>query len=132
MMYMLDTDVISYLIRGASEKLRSKFMEQEPGNCILCSVVCAELEYGLKKKGSAEISARVHKFLEQMPMVDFDRACAEKYAEIRCTLEKKGTVIGNADMMIAASSLAVGAVFVTNNTRHFSRVKGLRTENWCL
>jgi hypothetical protein len=49
--------LLPYLIRGTSEKLRGKFMEQEPGNCILCSVVCAELECGLKKKGNAAISA---------------------------------------------------------------------------
>ncbi|MDR3172131.1 MAG: type II toxin-antitoxin system VapC family toxin [Treponema sp.] len=107
---MLDTDMISYLIRGTSEKLKNRFLKYQPEDFAVSSIVYAELAYGIKKKGSAEISAKVHQFLDQICVVDFDKICAEKYAEIRCDLESSGSIIGNADMMIAAAALATGIV----------------------
>jgi len=128
---MLDTDTVSFLVRGVPQKLREAFLRQDPDNLAISAVVCAEIAYGLRKKGSRALTERVNAFLDQLRVIDFDKDCAEKYAGIRCALESEGLSIGNTDMMIGASALSAGAVLVTNNAAHFSRIAGLWVENWC-
>jgi tRNA(fMet)-specific endonuclease VapC len=72
----------------------------------------------------------LEKFLEPLTIVDFDVTAAKFYAIIRAELESKGSVIGSNDLLIAAHALSLGLTLVTNNTKEFGRVSGLKLENW--
>ena len=129
-MYMLDTNIISYLVRGASMSLKKRFEREDPENLALSSIVYAEISYGLKKRGGNNIASRVHAFIDSMRVVDFDQAAADMYAKIRIELERPGTPLDNMDILIAASAASAGAVLVSHNTKHFSKIKGFKVEDW--
>jgi len=131
MLYMLDTNMCSYIIRDNPKGIFEKLKEIEKEHTVaLSSIVVSELLYGAKKRGSAKLSKIVSLFIEQFVIYDYDKASAQEYAKIRTTLEKKGQVIGVHDMLISAHALSVGANIVTNNTKEFKRVDGLSVENW--
>jgi tRNA(fMet)-specific endonuclease VapC len=130
MIYMFDTNIISYLIKGSSAALKDRVLAHEPGALAVSALVCAELFYGIKKKGSRVIEKKVHAFLDRIQKIDFDSRAAAAYAGIRTELEKTGMPLDNMDMLIAASALAVGAALVTHNVKHFSRITGLKVEDW--
>jgi tRNA(fMet)-specific endonuclease VapC len=131
MLYMLDTNMCSYIIRDNPKGVFEKLKEIEKKHTVaLSSIVVSELLYGAKKRESAKLGKIVSLFIEQFAIYDYDKASAQAYAKIRTALEKKGEVIGVHDMLISAHALSVGATIVTNNTKEFERVAGLSVENW--
>ena len=131
MLYMLDTNMCSYIIRDNPKGVFKKLKEIEQKHAIaLSSIVVSELLYGAKKRGSAKLIKVVSLFIDQFVIYDYDKASAHEYAKIRTTLEKKGQIIGVHDMLISAHALSLGATVVTNNTKEFERVDGLGIENW--
>ena len=131
MIYMLDTNICSYIIRNRPENVKKKLKEIEKLHEIaLSSIVASELLYGAYKKGSQKLIEVVKHFIDCFVIYDFDLKAAEEYALIRADLERKGIVIGAYDLQIAAHARALSAVLVTNNEREFLRVKGLKVENW--
>jgi tRNA(fMet)-specific endonuclease VapC len=133
---MLDTDTASYVIRGRSPGIEAKLREIAPAQLCVSAVTCAELMYGLKRVAAGHrLHVGVRRFLDLVQVMAWGREAAGFYADFRHLLTQEGLPIGDADMMIAAHALAVGAVLVTNNTRHFGRVAGgvaggLVVENW--
>jgi tRNA(fMet)-specific endonuclease VapC len=111
--------------------LKKRFEREDPENLALSSIVYAEISYGLKKRGGDNIVSRVHAFMDNLRIVDFDRAAADMYAKIRVELERSGDPLENMDMLIAASAMSAEAVLVSHNTKHFSKIKGLKVEDWC-
>ncbi len=131
MLYMLDTNMCSYIIRDNPKGVFKKLKEIEQKHTVaLSSIVVSELLYGAKKRGSAKLIKVVSLFIDQFVIYDYDKASAHEYAKIRTTLEKKGQIIGVHDMLISAHALSLGATVVTNNTKEFERVDGLSIENW--
>jgi tRNA(fMet)-specific endonuclease VapC len=129
--YMLDTDISSYIIRKRPEPVRARFREVESAQLCLSVVSEAELLYGVTAKGSPRaLASMVADFLRRLTILDWSRAAARHYADIRAKLESDGTPIGNMDLMIAAHARSTGAVLVTNNEKHFRRIPGLKVENW--
>ena len=128
--YILDTDISSYLIRGDHETVTKKFSELYD-SCAISSITAAELQYGARKRNNKQLTQKVKAFCDLVEIIPWDEDAAKAYAKLRVELETSGTPIGNIDMLIAASALARKAVFVTNNTEHFSRVKDLKLGNWC-
>ena len=94
--------------------------------------MAAELTYGVAKSQSARNRAALEMFLAPMDILPFDEKAIWVYGELRAELERLGQPIGALDTMIAAHALSRDAILVTNNTREFSRVAGLRLENWTL
>ena len=130
-LYMLDTDTCSYIIRerpiGVLEHFRKLAMEQ----ICISSVTYAELLYGVARSSSKRINRPiVDDFVRHLDAIDWDTAAAEQYGQIRADLEARGEPVGAMDMMIAAHAKSIRAVLVTNNQKHFSRIKGLKIENW--
>jgi tRNA(fMet)-specific endonuclease VapC len=126
---LLDTNIVVFYFKGMPSVV-ARILAMEGPELAIPSVVAYELEYGtLKAKGPRrkEILTRLLKDSVQVP---FDREAAHQAARIRIELEKHGSVIGPMDLLIAGTALSRGAVLVTNNTKEFSRVKGLRLEDW--
>ena len=129
--YMLDTDISSYLIRGDHPEVLEQLRKHLNEVCISC-ITEAELQYGAMKRGNRLLTQKVILFCDLIPCIDWTQATAKIYAEIRNDLEAQGTPIGSMDMMIAASALAENVTLITNNVAHFSKVKGLKIENWVM
>ena len=131
MLYLLDTDTASYVIRGAFPALDAKLAKVAPRDLAISVITRAELLFGLEKRGNPRGLARVvHAFLDRMSIPPWDNAAADIFAKLRARLERQGTPIGLADTMIGAHALALRAALVTNNQKHFRNVRGLTLENW--
>jgi tRNA(fMet)-specific endonuclease VapC len=130
-LYMLDTDSVSYLVRGKAPALDAHVASVSPKYLCISAVTRGELLYGLKLKDGAQRLARlIDQFLLRVQCLPWDEVAATHFASIAAELHKAGTRIGSMDAMIAGHAMATGAVLVTNNARHFSRVTGLTVENW--
>lgn len=127
--YMLDTDISSYLIRGDHPEVTDAFRQHFPDVCI-SAITAAELQYGAQKRKSQLLTRNVNAYCNLVPICEWTREAAETYAEMRVELEKHGTPVGSMDMLIAASAIAEGAILITNNIAHFSKIGKLRVENW--
>jgi tRNA(fMet)-specific endonuclease VapC len=130
MPFLLDTNILIAMSKqrpGLAERL-----EGIPAAAVLLSsVVVAEIEYGITKSGRRQHNRRVFDtLLSGFQVLPFDAAAARLYGPIRANLEKRGRLIGPYDLLIAAHARSVEAVLVTDNTKEFGRVAGLKIENW--
>ena len=132
MLHLLDTDTVSYLIKGKSPAIEAKLAELMPSMVCISVMTRAELQYGLKRLPTDHrLHLAVRQFLKIVRVLSWDSDAADWYAEIRHQLISTGQPIGELDMMIAAHALSVGAVLVTNNSRHYERIKApLILANW--
>ena len=126
---MLDTNIVSDLIRNPSGRAAERARATSDGICVSV-VVAAELRYGCAKRDSPQLKRRVEAFLSEVPVVPFDVPADKAYGHIRAELEAAGTPIGSNDLLIAAHASAAGATLVTANLAEFQRVPGLIMENW--
>jgi len=128
--YLLDTNILSDLIHHP-DGLVARRVEQVGQKEIFTSIiVAAELRYGCAKKGSSKLLERVQGLLETIPVLSLDMPTDAQYGLIRAELEAAGQPIGMNDLLIASHALALGLTLVTGNTSEFSRVRGLKVENW--
>jgi tRNA(fMet)-specific endonuclease VapC len=128
--YLLDTNILSDLIRHP-DGLVARRVEQVGQKEIFTSIiVAAELRYGCAKKGSSKLLERVQGLLETIPVLSLDMPSDAQYGLIRAELEAAGQPIGMNDLLIASHALALGLTLVTDKTSEFSRVRGLKVENW--
>jgi tRNA(fMet)-specific endonuclease VapC len=128
--YLLDTNICIYVINSRPREVLDRFKNESMGSIGISSVSAAELAYGVAKSGSARNREALAMFLAPLDVLPFDEAAIWHYGKLRSDLEKRGEPIGALDTLIAAHALATDTILVTNNTREFSRVKGLRLENW--
>lgn len=131
MTYMLDTNIISYIIRDRDFALIDKFESICDEEVLaISSITVAELYYGVKKRKNKRLELAVREFLMPLVILPFDEKAANFYGEIRDYLESRGKIIGAYDLLIAAHAISVDAVLVTNNVREFKRVRKLKIEDW--
>lgn len=128
--YLLDTNVLSDLIRNPSGRAIQRIRALRETELCTSVIVAAELRYGCAKKGSPELTRRVEALLTVLPVISFEAPADRYYGRVRAELEASGQLIGQNDLLIAAHALALGATIVTANDREFRRVAGLRVENW--
>ncbi|WP_396268564.1 type II toxin-antitoxin system VapC family toxin [Ideonella sp.] len=129
-MILLDTNICIYIINTKPAKVLARFKQYRLGEVGLCSVVAAELAFGVAKSGSTRNRQALEMFLAPLSILPFDEAAVWTYADLRAALERKGSPIGSLDTLIAAHALSLGATLVTNNTREFAKVPGLLLDNW--
>lgn len=133
MRYMLDTNICIHVIKNRPETVIQNFLKHEPTELCISSITYAELMHGVEKSQDAERNrVAMMLFLSPISILEFDNYAAEEYGKIRADLERKGTLIGPMDMLIAAHARSEGLVLVTNNTREFNRVEDLHVENWTI
>ena len=130
-MFLLDTNACIKILNDTSSALVARVRSLHPSELQLSTVVKAELLYGARKSAKPAENLRVlAKFFEPFRSIAFDDACSEQYGLIRAELERFGIPIGPYDMMIAATAIAHEVTLVTHNTSEFSRVPGLKWDDW--
>jgi len=131
MRYLLDTNICIYLIKNRPLAVLEGFRQHSPQDVAISTITLFELQYGIEKSQYRERSeAALAKFLLPLNLIDLDRSSALDAAVIRAQLEKKGMPIGPYDLLIAGLARSRDWILVTNNEREFSRVDGLKIENW--
>ncbi len=127
--YMLDADSVGYAIRGEGQ-VAARLLEHQPSEVCISSITLAELKFGAEAKRSQRLQRSIRGFLKDVAVVPFDQAAADRFALVAAALARRGEPIGTFDTLVSAHALSLGLAVVTNNTKHFSRVPGLKVENW--
>ena len=131
MIFMLDTDICIYIIKRKPVSVLKRLESLKPGQLAMSAITFAELMNGAKKSQHIEANlAKLNALGELLDIRPFDKQAAVSYGDVRSALEKKGETIGGNDLLIAAHALSLGWTLVTNNEREFSRVEGLKIDNW--
>ena len=128
--YMLDTNIVSDLIRNPRGKAAKRIAKIGEDNICTSIIVAAELRYGCAKSGSKRLLKAVEDLLGEINVLPFEVPADTEYGGIRAELEAAGKPIGGDDLLIAAHAYATGATIVTANTGEFKRILGLNVENW--
>ncbi len=129
MQYMLDTNIVSAMVRDPRGKVFERLLDVGEENAFISIITHGEIWYGVKKNGSEELSQKVSAVTRRLYVAPLQLPADQRYAEIRLAL-RQGKNIGPNDLWIAAHAVALDAVLVTANEREFSRVPGLKVENW--
>jgi len=127
--YMLDTDTISFALRGVGE-VAKHIHAHAPSELCLSALSLAELRFGAEKRRSKRLHSLIDAFVGPLGVVPFDDSAALEYVRLSAFFKERGTPIGAMDTLIAAHAVALGVTLVTNNTKHFKRVRGLTSTNW--
>jgi tRNA(fMet)-specific endonuclease VapC len=129
--YMLDTCICSYILKRRPPAVKARFEALDPDALCISAVTLAELYYGAARHPKGEtIRKEIDDFVARLTVVSWDETAADHYGAIRASLEKHGSPIGAMDMLIAAHARSIGAVLVTNDLRHFTKVPGIKVEDW--
>ena len=130
MSYLIDTNIIIYSIKGDSI-VHDHLIKNENIPKSISVITYGELLFGAKKSQNHEKNlAIVYRIKELFPIIDIDKAIIETFSELKANLQKTGTPIDDFDLLIAATALTMNSTLVTNNEKHFNRIKGLQIENW--
>ena len=128
--YMLDTNIVSELVRRPTGEIAERAAEQERGSIAISIIVAAELRYGAERRRSARLSGQLEAVLSAISTLPMEAPTDAHYGAIRAALERVGRPIGHNDLLIAAHARALGATLVTRNVREFSRVPDLAIDDW--
>ena len=130
MRYMLDTDICIYTINERPAAVLRAFAQFQSAGLGISSVTAAELYFGVARTGSQRNLDALRRFIATLEVASFDAVAAEVSGSLRAWLTSQGTLIGPYDTLIAAHAHALAVTLVSNNTREFERVPGLKVENW--
>ena len=131
MRFLLDTDICIHIAKRKPVRVLAQLEQLKPGDVGMSIVTYLELTYGAFKSRALEANlARIEQLETLIPAQPLGVSAGKHYGRLRAELEAAGMPIGAYDLMIAAHALSLGLVLVTNNVREFSRVRGLRVENW--
>ncbi len=127
--YMLDTDTVSFALRGQG-RVATRLLAHRPSELCISSITLAELRFGAEAKRSRRLHRLINACVESVPVLPFDERAADRFAPVAVALARRGQPIGTFDTVIAAHALSLGLTLVTNNLKHFERVTRLKAENW--
>jgi tRNA(fMet)-specific endonuclease VapC len=127
--YMLDTDTVSFALRGEG-RVAARLLERRPSQLCISSITVAELRFGAETRRSRRLHRLITTFIDSVEVLAFDEKAADRFGPVATSLARRGSPIGTFDTLMAAHAMSLGLTFVTNNTQHFGRVPGLKTENW--
>lgn len=129
-LYMLDTNMAAAALRGTAG-LDARLLKLDPSDWCISAITRSEMRYGVALKPAAvKLARQVEAFLLATSTAPWDESAADLHGKLRAALRSRGTPIGDFDEMIAAHALSLGAILVTDNTRHFKLIEGLAIENW--
>jgi len=130
-MYFLDTNICAYFISRRYPAVTARFRAVDPHELAISALVAAELAYGVEHSTRVEQNRlALEGFMRLITVVPWDVSAMWHFAQHKTRLKRLGQPIGELDLLIASQALALDAVLVTNNTREFERIDGLKLENW--
>jgi tRNA(fMet)-specific endonuclease VapC len=130
MAYLLDTNIIIYSLKN-DKNVQAKFREHEKIPKCISIITYGELLYGAKKSEQVEKNcAQVYRIRDLFPVLPIDLPIIETFSELKSKYGKIGLTIDDFDLLIAATALTHNQILVTNNTKHFARLKEIKLENW--
>ncbi|MGO8864911.1 MAG: type II toxin-antitoxin system VapC family toxin [Alphaproteobacteria bacterium] len=132
MRYLLDTNVVSDLVRNPQGRIAEHIRRVGEAQVCTSIIVAAELRYGAAKRGSPRLTTQLEAVLGALELLPFEAPADAVYGLIRSRLEQAGKPIGGNDLLIAAQAIALGNTVVTDNEGEFARIDGLPRENWLL
>ena len=127
--YMLDTDTVSFALRGHG-RVADRLLDHRPSELSISSITLAELRYGAERRGAQKLHHLIDTFVAPLAVLPFDASAAGGFGTLAALLARQGSPIGPFDTLLAAHALALDLTLVTNNAKHFDRVPGLRSESW--
>jgi len=130
MRYLLDTDIVSDLVRRPQGRTSQRIREVGEAQVCTSIIVAAELRYGAAKRGAPRLSAQLEAVLGALDVLPFEAPADAIYGRLRSGLERIGRSIGGNDLLIAAHAMTLGYAIVTDNEREFARIDNLPCENW--
>lgn len=130
MRYLLDTNIVSDLVRNPQGPVTQRIREVGEAQVCTSVIVAAELRYGAVRKGSPRLTAQLEAVLGTLEVLPFETPADETYGLLRARLERAGQSIGGNDLLIAAQTVTLGYTLVTGNEREFARIHDLSCEHW--
>jgi tRNA(fMet)-specific endonuclease VapC len=130
MRYLLDTNIVSDLVRNPHGKVAARLLRHGIDNACTSIVVAAELRYGATRVNSRVLATSIERHFQYLQVLPLEHPADVAYGAIRTDLERRGEKIGPNDLLIAAHTIALDLILVTENESEFSRVKALEVENW--
>jgi tRNA(fMet)-specific endonuclease VapC len=130
MAFLIDTNIIIYSMKG-NEKVQRNFLKNEMIPKNISIITYGELLYGAKKSQQVERNiAKVYRIKDLFPILPIDLPTIEIFSDLKSKYDKKGIVIDDFDLLIASTALSNNQILVTNNDKHFRKIKELKIENW--
>jgi len=130
-MYFLDTNICAYFMSRKYPSVTAQFKAHAPHDLFISALVAGELAYGVALSSRVESNRKnLDAFLSMLQIVPWDEQAMWHFGQQKARLKKAGTKIGEIDLLIGCQALALDAIMVTNNTREFERIEGLKLENW--
>ncbi len=131
MKFMLDTNICIYIIKRKPPDVIERFKQTEISQIGISSITLSELLYGVSKSSKPKQNQMaLTQFIAPLEILPYADEAAQYYGDLRAHLEKKGSLIGSLDMLIAAHALSIGCTLATNNEKEFIRIPNLKIDNW--
>jgi len=128
--YLLDTNIVIYVLKRRPIKVLDVF-NKNASRMAISSITLSELMYGVEKSSQIDKNLEaVEDFISHLDVLSYDAKASQHYGQIKAKLEKKGQIISENDIHIAAHAISQGLTLVTNNLKEFKRVPNLALENW--
>ncbi len=128
--FLLDTNIISDIVRNPQGVIAKHIAAIDDAFVATSVLVSSELKFGAQHRGAMRLRTQLDIILARMKILPYEPPADDHYAKLRTELEQRGTLVGSHDMLIAAQALALDLTLVTDNMREFSRIDGLKIENW--
>jgi len=130
--YLLDTNIVIYVLKRRPKEVLEIF-NRNASRMAISSITLSELIYGAEKSPNVDKNLEaIEEFVSHLDVLPYDAKASQHYGQIKAALEKRGEIIGENDIHIAAHAISQGLILVTNNLREFKRVPNLALENWIL
>jgi tRNA(fMet)-specific endonuclease VapC len=130
--YLLDTNIVIYVLKRRPKEVLEIF-NRNASRMAISSITLSELIYGSEKSTNVDKNLEaIEEFISHLEVLPYNAKASQHYGQIKAALEKKGEIIGENDIHIAAHAIGQGLILVTNNLREFKRVPNLALENWVL
>ena len=130
--YLLDTNIVIYVLKRRPKEVLEIF-NRNASRMAISSITLSELIYGAEKSANVDKNLEaIEEFISHLEVLPYNAKASQHYGQIKAALEKKGEIIGENDIHIAAHAISQGLILVTNNLRGFKRVPNLALENWVL
>jgi tRNA(fMet)-specific endonuclease VapC len=130
--FLLDTNMVIYTLKRRPKSV-SEIFNANATRMAISTITLSELIYGAEKSSNIGQNLKtIEEFVSHLEVLPYDIKASQHYGQIKASLEKKGNIIGENDIHIAAHAISQGLILVTNNLREFERVPNLKLENWVL